>query len=104
VLRRWRKVGPLIKSFLGNTLHALAGMTDAPLMAFTLRRIRASAALMTPQPLRKFADKLLKVCECACFGAVNARVMSKCARVCCAHVCEGERGFMVGEGELHVCP
>ena len=54
-------MGPLVKSYLGNTLQALAAMTDSPLTAFTLRRLRASAHFMTPQPLRKFADKLLKV-------------------------------------------
>ncbi|KAJ9520966.1 hypothetical protein QJQ45_022715 [Haematococcus lacustris] len=64
---RWRKVGPLLKSFLGNSLHALAAMTDAPLQAFTLRRLRASVPLMTPQPLRKFADKLLKASAATVF-------------------------------------
>ena len=38
---RWRKVGPLVKSFLGNSLHLLLTMTDAPLIAFALRRLRA---------------------------------------------------------------
>jgi hypothetical protein len=63
---RWRKVGPLLKSYLGNSLHALGAMTDAPLLAFTLRRLRASLPFMTPQPLRKYADKLLKVGRHAC--------------------------------------
>ncbi len=58
---RWRKVGPLVQSYLGNSLHALSAMTDPPLIAYTLRRLRASVPFMTPQPLRKFGDKLLRV-------------------------------------------
>ena len=71
-------------------------------MAFTLRRLRASVALMTPQPLRKFGDKLLKVCGCGC-GSVCALMTPQplrkfrdkllkvcgCGRGCgCGSVCE----------------
>ncbi|KAG1661708.1 hypothetical protein FOA52_002044 [Chlamydomonas sp. UWO 241] len=57
---KWRKVGPLIKSYWGNSLHLLTGITDAPLLAFALRRLRASVLLVGPT--RKLADKFLKAC------------------------------------------
>lgn len=60
-LIRWRKVGLLLRSYLGNSLHAVGVMTDPQLLAFALRRLRASCALMTPQPLARTADKFLKV-------------------------------------------
>jgi nucleolar complex protein 2 len=85
---RWRKVGPLVKSYLGNTLHALSAMTDPPLTAFTLRRLRASAHFMTPQPLRKFADKLLKVRTRSCGLAGGV------AHYCCTPLCAGCTGLL----------
>jgi len=57
--KRWRKVEPLVKSFVGNTAHALAGITDGAALAFALRRVRASADLLAPLP--RLAKKLLKV-------------------------------------------
>ena len=57
--KRWKKVEPLVKSFVGNTAHALAGMRDGAALAFTLRRVRASADLLGPLP--RLAKKLLKV-------------------------------------------
>ena len=56
--KRWKKVEPLVKSFVGNTAHALAGMRDGAALAFTLRRVRASADLLGPLP--RLAKKLLK--------------------------------------------
>ncbi|MEW5298161.1 MAG: hypothetical protein WDW36_001313 [Sanguina aurantia] len=55
---RWRKVGPLVKSYWGNSLHLLAAMTDAPLITFTLRRLRASVLLLAP--FKRQGDKFLK--------------------------------------------
>ncbi len=57
--KRWRKVEPLVKSFVGNTAHALAGITDGAALAFALRRVRASVDLLGPLP--RLAKKLLKV-------------------------------------------
>ena len=57
--KRWKKVEPLVKSFVGNTAHALAGITDGAALAFALRRVRASVDLLAPLP--RLAKKLLKV-------------------------------------------
>ena len=54
-LPRWRKVGPLLKSFWGNSLHLLGAMTEPKLLAFMLRRLRASAPLLAP--FKSQADK-----------------------------------------------
>eukprot|EP00873_Tetraselmis_striata_P023861 jgi/Tetstr1/444125/TSEL_032023.t1 len=43
---RWKKVQPLVKSFLGNSLHLLGTTTDPTLVAFILRRVRASMPLL----------------------------------------------------------
>eukprot|EP00887_Chlorella_sp_A99_P000978 scaffold5.g978.t1 len=45
---RWRKAEPLIKSYLGNTLHLLGAMTDSAMLAFILRRVRASTVFLAP--------------------------------------------------------
>ena len=42
---RWRKLEPLVKSYLGNTLHLLDAMADPSMTAFILRRLRPSAPL-----------------------------------------------------------
>ena len=39
---RWRKVEPLAKSFLGNTLHLLGQLTDADMSRFLLARLNVS--------------------------------------------------------------
>ncbi|PNH07888.1 hypothetical protein TSOC_005620 [Tetrabaena socialis] len=44
---RWRKVGPLVKSFWGNSIHLLGAVTDPALLAFTLRRLRGGSNLQT---------------------------------------------------------
>ena len=53
-------MGPLVKSFWGNSLHLLSAITDPPLLAFALRRLRASVLMVGP--FRKLADKFLKSC------------------------------------------
>ncbi|GAQ82293.1 hypothetical protein KFL_001060260 [Klebsormidium nitens] len=58
-LPRWRKVEPLVRSYLGNALHVLNQMTDTAMIAFTLRRLKASVALLSPFP--KFSKKYLKL-------------------------------------------
>jgi nucleolar complex protein 2 len=45
-LPRWKKVDPLARSFLGNTLHLLTSMADPSMTAFILRRLRPSARLL----------------------------------------------------------
>lgn len=56
---RWKKVEPLIKSYLGNTLHILNQMTDNQMIAFTLRRLKASVCFLAALP--RFTRKYLKV-------------------------------------------
>eukprot|EP00892_Ulva_mutabilis_P007512 jgi/Ulvmu1/5132/UM021_0149.1 len=57
---KWRKVGPLVKSYLGNTLHLLAHLAEENSSLFILRRLRASAAFLTPfETLRKKMLKLM---------------------------------------------
>ena len=43
---RWRKVGPLIKSYLGNALHLLAHLAEEHTATFILQRVRASLAFL----------------------------------------------------------
>ncbi|KIY92006.1 hypothetical protein MNEG_15957, partial [Monoraphidium neglectum] len=45
---RWKKVAVLVKSYLGNTLHLLTASAEAAMLAFVLRRLRASAPLLGP--------------------------------------------------------
>lgn len=45
---RWRKVEPLVKSFLGNTVHLLGQLTDAKMTAFILRQAQACAPFLAP--------------------------------------------------------
>jgi nucleolar complex protein 2 len=45
---RWKKLEPLIKSFLGNGLHVLGQMTDPEMITFTLRRLGASTVGCLP--------------------------------------------------------
>jgi nucleolar complex protein 2 len=55
---RWKKLEPLIKSYLGNALHVLTQMTDAGMITFTLRRLGASADLLGP--FERVQRKMLK--------------------------------------------
>lgn len=45
---RWRKVAVLVKSYLGNTLHLLSASAEPAMLAFVLRRLRASAPFLGP--------------------------------------------------------
>eukprot|EP00854_Cymbomonas_tetramitiformis_P003913 gene3913-4876_t len=56
---RWKKVEPLLKSYLGNTLHIAGQMTDDSMIAFTLRRLGASADLM--EPFDRLTRKILRM-------------------------------------------
>ncbi|KAH9622743.1 hypothetical protein KSS87_004769 [Heliosperma pusillum] len=52
----WKKYNHMVKSYLGNSLHALNRMTDAKEISFTLRRLKHSTLFMAAFPtlLRKF--------------------------------------------------
>lgn len=45
---RWKKVAVLVKSYLGNSLHLLGASAEPAMLAFVLRRLRASAAFLGP--------------------------------------------------------
>lgn len=47
-----------MKSYLGNSLHLLSSMTQPAMTAFTLRRLRASAAFLGP--FNHLAKKLMR--------------------------------------------
>lgn len=55
---RWRKVAPLARSYLGNSLHLLGQMTEAAMLTFTLKRLRASVPLLGS--FEAFTKKYLK--------------------------------------------
>lgn len=44
------QVEPLVKSYLGNTLHLLGSMAQPTMTAYVLRRLRASVAFLGPFP------------------------------------------------------
>ncbi|KAK9755770.1 hypothetical protein RND81_01G049200 [Saponaria officinalis] len=52
----WKKYNHMVKSFLGNALHALNRMTDPNEISFTLRQLKHSTLFMAAFPtlLRKF--------------------------------------------------
>jgi len=56
---KWAKLEPLVKSYLGNSLHVLQQMTDPELQAFSLRCLRPSVPFLASFP--KLARKFLKV-------------------------------------------
>ncbi|KAH7439635.1 hypothetical protein KP509_04G069800 [Ceratopteris richardii] len=56
---RWKKLEPLVRSYVGNTLHILTQMTDNQMITFTLKRLKESACFLGALP--KFAHKYLKV-------------------------------------------
>ncbi|KAH8970165.1 hypothetical protein BDL97_02G073800 [Sphagnum fallax] len=58
-LPKWKKVEPFVKTYLGNALHILNQMTDNQMIAFTLRRLKASVIFMSAFP--RLARKYLKV-------------------------------------------
>ena len=57
---KWTKVGPLVKSFLGNTLHLISHVTEAALNAYIYQRLRSSVDLFTNFPV--LSKKLLRLC------------------------------------------
>merc|ERR1711937_410547 len=48
--KKWKKVAPLIKSYLGNTLHLILHLTETNLNAYIFQRLRASVDLFTVFP------------------------------------------------------
>jgi nucleolar complex protein 2 len=51
---RWRKIAPLVKSYLGNALHLLTHLSEDNTATFILQRLRASVHFLPPfEPLRK---------------------------------------------------
>lgn len=64
------QVGPLVRSYLGNTLHLLSNVTEAAMLAFVLRRLRASAAMLAP--FAKIQRRLLKLALQLFSSAQNA--------------------------------
>eukprot|EP00963_Diacronema_lutheri_P008347 scaffold741_cov336-Pavlova_lutheri.AAC.58 len=56
--QRWSKVEPLVKSYLGNSLHILNRMTDSQMISFTLRQLKPSVFLLNA--FEKFQRKFLK--------------------------------------------
>ena len=64
---RWKKVQPLVKSYLGNTLHLLIHLTDSVALTFVLRRIRAGTVFMASfnTMRRRYLKQALKVFSAA---------------------------------------
>lgn len=58
-LPKWKKLEPFVKSYLGNALHILNQMTDNQMIAFTVRRLKASVIFLAAFPI--LARKYLKV-------------------------------------------
>ena len=60
---RWKRVGPLIKSYYGNTLHLLGQTTETGLTAYILQRLRASVDIFVTFTLlnKKFLKKSLSL-------------------------------------------
>ncbi|KAL8129958.1 hypothetical protein V2J09_019113 [Rumex salicifolius] len=54
--KQWTNYSHLVKSYLGNSLHVLNQMTDAEMIAFTLRRLKYSSIFLAafPSLLRKY--------------------------------------------------
>ena len=56
----WKKYEHLVKSYLGNSLHALNQMTDAKAISFTLKNLTKSSLFLAAFPT--FLRKYIKVC------------------------------------------
>jgi nucleolar complex protein 2 len=63
---RWRKVEPLVKSFLGNTLHLLGQLTDADMSRFLLSRLNVAVPFFAT--FERLTRKTLKA-TLALFGS-----------------------------------
>ncbi|XP_024364544.1 nucleolar complex-associated protein 2 [Physcomitrium patens] len=58
-LSKWKKLEPFVKSYLGNALHILNQMTDNQMIAFTVRRLKASVIFLAAFPI--LARRYMKV-------------------------------------------
>ena len=58
-LSKWKKLEPFVKTYLGNALHILNQMTDNQMIAFTVRRLKASVIFLAAFPI--LARKYMKV-------------------------------------------
>lgn len=58
-LSKWKKLEPFLKTYLGNALHILNQMTDNQMIAFTVRRLKASVIFLAAFPI--LARKYMKV-------------------------------------------
>lgn len=71
---RWKKVQPLAKSFIGNTLHLLGNLTDAEMTSLVLQRLKASTPFMaTFERLTKRVTRTALLC----FGSGEPSVRVK---------------------------
>ena len=63
---RWKKVQPLAKSYIGNTLHLLGNLTDAEMTGMVLRQLKLSIPFMAT-----FERLIKRVTRTAlhCFGS-----------------------------------
>jgi nucleolar complex protein 2 len=57
--KKWQAVGPLIKSYLRNSVDLLNQLTDNKMVTFVLTRLRASVVLFCAYP--STSTRLLKV-------------------------------------------
>jgi nucleolar complex protein 2 len=48
--KKWKKLEPFVKAYLGNSLNILNQMTDTEMTAFTLCRLKASIPFLRPFP------------------------------------------------------
>lgn len=80
---KWRKVGTLVKSYLGNSLHLLGQMSEAAMMTFALRRLRPSVVFLAPfhKIQRRFLKQALDV-----FGSADSAPRLQVRRWGCTKV------------------
>ena len=67
---RWRKVSPLIKSYLGNTLHLLSHLAEETTATFILQRVRSSLDFLPH--FEKLQRKYLRLVA-SLFGSATSR-------------------------------
>ncbi len=75
---RWKKILPFVKSYLGNSLHMLGTTTDSTLIAFILRRIRASLPLLGA--CDRLQKKYLKASRVPLRNPLVQRTVSSCRK------------------------
>mmetsp|Transcript_5441 Transcript_5441/g.18317 ORF Transcript_5441/g.18317 Transcript_5441/m.18317 type:complete len:793 (+) Transcript_5441:122-2500(+) len=72
---RWKKVEPLAKSFIGNTLHLLGNLTDAEMTGMVLRRLNVSTPFMAT--FERLTKRVTRVAlHCFGSGEPSVRVQS----------------------------